>query len=336
MKENAGNSGAENFYCKLAKGENLSILIVGDSIGCGAGASTGDRTWASMLQGYLEAQYKAKIKLTNVSLGGNTSYAGYVSVMALDDDTAYDLAVVCYGQNDAPERFALFYETILYALLQRYPGCSVISILESSQQTYTEKIEEIRKICADWKIPCADMIRAFQESSMSMSELTTDDVHPNDIGQQIYYETLKAMIDGFVRQDGGQTGIMHAGSRCMDQFRHFVKYEVNEEKGFTRKDPVTFLLRTSERGLLGIDYTYVPGENRADVYVDGMLWQTLEVSFNYNFSQRHIQTVRYDECRVEREIKIVFLNKEQAEGFGGVFFSRKQSGSDGRGEAVLS
>lgn len=44
------------------------------------------------------------------------------------------------------------------------------------------------------------------------------------------------------------------------------------------------------------------------------------VTFDYDFSQRHIMVVS-DNCTVEKEIKIVFNSKEQADGFQGICFS---------------
>ena len=40
------------------------------------------------------------------------------------------------------------------------------------------------------------------------------------------------------------------------------------------------------------------------------------------FSQRHIMVVS-DDCTVEKELKVVFNSKEQAEGFRGMCFSWK-------------
>ena len=80
-------------------------------------------------------------------MGGNASYAGYVRTMALNDDVDYDLAIICYGQNDSADGFSTNYESIIQAIRSKYPGCSIISILESSQQTYTEKMTTIQSIC---------------------------------------------------------------------------------------------------------------------------------------------------------------------------------------------
>lgn len=39
---------------------------------------------------------------------------------------------------------------------------------------------------------------------------------------------------------------------------------------------------------LCIDYTFESGDNKADIYVDGELYESPTVTFNYDFSQRHI------------------------------------------------
>ena len=96
-QENAAlKTGPVGFYQKLKSGRDVNILVVGDSIGGGAGSTEGN-SWDALLKEWIEGTYYCRCNLTNISLGGNTSYAGYVSEMLLDDDTEYDLAVICYG-----------------------------------------------------------------------------------------------------------------------------------------------------------------------------------------------------------------------------------------------
>lgn len=47
----------------------MNILIVGDSIGAGAGTETTGREWFSQLKIYIETTYKVSVGLTNVSMG---------------------------------------------------------------------------------------------------------------------------------------------------------------------------------------------------------------------------------------------------------------------------
>lgn len=192
--------GADSFYQKLADGLDVNVLIVGDSISRGLGASRRDLRWANMLTESLQDTYGVDVALTNESLSGNTSYAGYVSTMALDDGTDYDLVIVCYGQNDDEYNFGLYYESILRAVKLRYPKASVLCILESCQRYYTWKIQVIQSLALHYGVPVVDVIAPFQPN---YDKLTNDGVHPNDKGQEVYLETVKGVIDGLVAERHG-------------------------------------------------------------------------------------------------------------------------------------
>lgn len=115
----------DSFYQKLADGFNVNVLAVGDSIGAGACTQTDVQQWYTQLQTYLRTVNKSKVSVANVSMGGNASYAGYVRTMALNDNVNYDLAIICYGQNDGTDGFSTNYESIIRAIRSKYPDCSV-------------------------------------------------------------------------------------------------------------------------------------------------------------------------------------------------------------------
>ena len=102
------------------------------------------------------------------------------------------------------------------------------------------------------------------------------------------------------------------------KFDNFIWYDASSD--FERVDDTTFTISTSASGILGIDYIYESGDNKADIYVDGELFESPTVTFDYDFSQRHILVVS-DDCTVKNEIKVVFNTKEQADGFKGMCFS---------------
>ena len=308
----------DSFYQKLSDGFDVNVLVVGDSIGAGAGTETDGQQWFKQLQAYLKTVNKASVSVTNVSMGGNTSYAGYVRTMALDDDIDYDLAIICYGQNDALQGLDVYYEAMVQAIKNKYPNCSIISILESSQRDYTANITRIQSICEHYSIPVADTIAAFNNSGKAYDDLSNDGVHPNDAGQEIYYETVKNVIDKNVAVSTGKMKDADVINADVHKFDNFIWYDADTD--FERVDDTTFMLNASVSGVFGIDYIYESGDNKADIYVDGELYESPTVTFNYDFSQRHIMVVS-DDCTVEKEIKVVFNSKEQADGFRGMCFS---------------
>ena len=307
----------DSFYQKLVDGFDVNVLIVGDSI---AENGQGEKGWCTFLQNSLRKTYNNRVSFTNVSMGGNASYAGYVRTLALNDDVGYDLAIICYGQNDGADGFSTNYESIIRAIKSKYPDCSIISILESSQREYTEKMTTIQSICEHYAIPVADTIAAFNNSGIAYDDLTGDGVHPNEAGQKIYFETVKAVIDDNVAASTGKMAEADVINSDVHKFDNFVWYGADTD--FKHIDDTTFTLNASASGILGIDYTFESGDNKADIYVDGELYESPTVTFNYDFSQRHIMVVS-DDCTVEKEIKVVFNSKEQADGFRGMCFSWK-------------
>ena len=307
----------DSFYQKLVDGFDVNVLVVGDSI---AEGGQGEKGWCTLLQNNLRKTYGNSVSFTNVSMGGNASYAGYVRTMALNDDVDYDLAIICYGQNDGADGFSTNYESIIRAIRSKYPDCSIISILESSQRTYTEKMTTIQSICEHYSIPVADTIAAFNDSGKAYDDLTGDGVHPNDAGQEIYFETVKAVINDNVTASTGKMTDTDVINADVHKFDNFVWYDASSD--FERVNDTTSTISVSATGVLGIDYTFESGDNKADIYVDGKLFESPTVTFDYDFSQRHILVVS-DDCTVENEIKVVFNTKEQADGFKGMCFSWK-------------
>lgn len=303
----------DSFYQKLADGFDVNILIVGDSIGAGTGAETANLNWISQLQLGLMTQYKVNVGITNLSMGGgNTSYAGYARIMSLDDGVNYDLAILCYGQPDPVEGFSLSYETMIRAVMSKYPGCALLSILESSQQGNDEKIQAIRNLAYHYGYPAVDTITPF---AANYAALTSDGVHPNDEGQRIYYEEILRVITEAVQANKGKdlnaAAPLNAGAAAFDTLRYIPASE------FQRLDDLSYSIPLNISGSLGIDCDPSrSGDKRVAFYADEVLLSELKL----DAGQRQIVKVS-DSCQVLAVFRIVFRTKEAADGFYGVCFS---------------
>ena len=314
----------DSFYQMLGNGFDVNVLIVGDSIAAGTGASDNDHRWVSLLKANLESKYGVSVNLTNVSMGGNTSYAGYVRSMALKDGVSYDLVILCYGQNDSTADFSLYYEAVLRAVKRRYPGASIICIQESSQKDYTEKMRIIQALASHYGLPVADTIAPFRAN---YKNLVMDGTHPNNDGHRIYCETVMGIIEPLVTARRGydpqNVPVVNDRVTAFDTFQWFGAEQFAREGN-------TFTLSTRTHGvILGIDYCFTSGANRCKILVDGEEFAAPEVTFNYDFSQRHIMIVndwlRGETVNVHREIKVVFAEDEagktQADQFNGLTIS---------------
>lgn len=298
---------------------NLKVLIVGDSIGEGAGAGDPSLKWYKYLIPYMKDAYDVNLDITNVSMGGNSSYAGYVRVMQLDDEEDYDLAVVCYGENDKPENFSLYYESILRAICNKFPSCKLMTILESSQRDYTEKIRTIQSLSDHYGAYVADTIAAFRDSGRPYEELCDDGTHPNDEGQKVYYETVKPLMDVFyANRNQAKEQIVEAVNQEVAYFENFEYYPADD---FRKVDEYTYELEIeTSPSMLGIDYTYVKGENLISIYTDGQSICDKQLVWENDYTLRYIEKVA-DECEIQSKIQIVFSSREQMEAFHGIIIT---------------
>lgn len=331
MDEKEANNGSEiaeteeePFYKKLANSEAVNILIVGDSIGLGSGASGTEERWTFLLSEYLKEKYGSEVTLTNLSMGGNSSYAGYVRTMALEDGIDYDAAIICYGHNDSKKTFSLHYESIIRALRLKYSGASIISILESSQKEYNAKMQIIEELAEHYEIPLADTIEPFKNRH---EELTVDDVHPNDAGHRIYAETVENVIDEKTENlPSYHSKNIEPVNEEVSIFDSFKWYGADE---FERNGN-SYSLKTNINGrVLGLDHSLFSGDNSCRILVDGKDFAEREISFDYDFNERFIVIVNEewneDPLIVKNEIEIVFSDDEsgsqQANGFMGIAVS---------------
>ena len=311
---------SDSFYQKLSDGFDVDILIIGDSIGDGAGASDENHRWANMLCRSIEETYNISADMNNISMGGNTSYAGYARTMLLDDDVACDLAIICYGENDSTADFDLYYEAIIRAVQNRYPKASIISILESSQKGYTQKIRTIKSVADHYGIQTADTIEPFLKN---YDELVIDPIHPNDEGMAVYCETVMNVIRTSADQYRGNDP--EDVSPINEKVRAFDKLQWFSEDMFTREGN-TFTLNTSTKGtIMGIYWNLSNGNNSCQIMIDGKEYANSDIYFKHDFIQPHINVVNdwteNDEINIQEEIRIIFDDDFRADGFMGLLIS---------------
>lgn len=301
---------------KYRSGDTLKLLIVGDSIGEGAGASDPSLKWYKYLIPYMKDAYGIKLDITNVSMGGNSSYAGYVRVMELEDKENYDLVIICYGENDRAEDFSLYYESILWAVCNKYPSCRLITILESSQRDYTEKIRTIERLSAHYGAYVADTIAAFKNSKRSYEELCDDGTHPNDEGQRVYYETVKGIIDDIYAEE--DVPVLQRPKPLSSKIASFKNFHYYSKDDFRKVDEYSYELEVKFLlGRLGIDYATVKGVNSITIYADSQKICEKEIGWNNEFTLDFIEIME-EQCEVNSKIRIEFSSKEQMKAFHGI------------------
>lgn len=306
-------------YQKLRHGHNISILIVGDSLGASAGAGEG-HSWEAQLTDWIYEKYAVRCMVKNISLGGTGSYAGYVQVMK-EDGGDYDLAIICYGYNDGEESLSKYYEAIIRAVRSKYIHCNIISVLQSPEREYTAKTAVIKDLAENYGIDIADTIDAFNSSGYRYDELTEDGVHPNDTGYGLYYEVIKRIIsDGVDSYKSHQKQDIDPVNEGMESFERF--YYIPAEAGVRSADGCTIEIPFSSQltGIPGMDYER-RGEGTVDVYIDDKPAWSEDMGWSDGGSVHFIDPMKKEPVTVEHSIRLEFSSEDTADGFLGLIFT---------------
>lgn len=260
------------FYQKLKAGKSVRIAVLGDSIADKTGADP-SQTWDALLYDWLSREYRSKITVDNYAVGGTSSYMGYYQCETAMRDAVikkgcYDLVIICYGQNDAPENFCLYYEGMLRSAKKQNPACQLITILESSQRVYTEKMLEVIRLSSLYGADVADTISAFFASGLSYEELTPDGTHPNAEGHRIYFEVIRRIIEANAAAPGQPPVLPPASSPYMTLFEDFSFTPLSKYKAVDGQ-----YIFTTAAPMLGIVFRKFPGgsEIRLD-FSTGEAW----------------------------------------------------------------
>ena len=309
-------------YQKLAQGQPINLLVVGDSI------ST--YPWDVQIQEYLKEKYGSDVTIDNRSLTGNSSYSGYVQVEKIPESDelgnpiTYDLAIICHGQNDEDAGFSTNYEMLIRSILSRYEGCNIVCVQEASQMNYTDRMLTIASIADYYQLQLADVIGASAAvTGGNIALLTEDNVHPNEQGCAIYAQTVEAAINDAVSNNICKKSMPSPINPEQNSLGKFHYYEATE---FKRADKVYEMSLTEPiNGVLGYDIITTYGDNGFTLIVDGQTEYKVDIN-GYNEAPLvnmigNPENGSFPVINATKSIVIVFNTNPQADRFNGLYFS---------------
>jgi hypothetical protein len=314
----ADTQAAGSFYQKLKAGQDVNILVLGDSVGAGQGSSTPENSWVSMLEASLEESYGSNVSVTNYSSDGATTYTGYGILKQQEDTTEYDLAILCYALGDSSDdRFTLGYEGMIRAVREIYSQCGIVEVIENRLASDSQRAESMTTLSEHYGTLLVDTRSVFEENDSYADK----DSYPTDEGQKAYSDAVCAQIDQAVEANRGYSDKeIEPVNDAVTLLSDFQYYPASD---FKQVDEIRFELELgSVSGALGIDYTAQTGTSAVDVYIDNSWVSTLNNSVDEDEEEQHNILLVNPACHVDSTIMIVFSNARQAEGFNGIMFSQ--------------
>lgn len=314
-----------SFYQKLANGYEVKMLIMGDSIISGTGASSDSTAWFSLLEDYIDEKYYAGddcIAIENASGAGHKLCTDYFAVKESDLASDCDVAVLCYGHDDPDTDFAVYYEALIRAIHTKNPDCSIIYVLESSEGGHTPRMINLENVCTYYNIPIADTFAPYYDlGEADFFTAFADAIHPNDKGHQIYFETIRDVIDELVTADTGKPEDIERLSGSASLFDNLLYFPADK---FERVDDVTFSITAAEsasvHGVLMLEANYPITYTDAKVVADGMLYniQKSAATIEDVENSRYLLTV-YKDFILTDSLTVTFTEKTFADGFTGIY-----------------
>lgn len=273
-----------NVYEKIADGSSFNYLIIGDSIGRGAGAEKKELRWYSQLDVLIKDYSGSRGKRHLVVQSGATAFEGLYKFQKSHQSQNMDLIFIVFGENDRkymdPDKFTFFYENLVRNAKERHQGAEIVTIIESSlkQEPYADAIQ---RISVHYGAKMVDMRIPFKDSGMLTEHLTTDMVHPNGKGYQLYAYTILEMIKKNIRNEA-EIASLPKSLTGNDDFYLDEKDDISANHGFINDHGVYVTIRPGsyleygfEGPILGLNVIRSEEGGMMNVYIDGEYVSTL-------------------------------------------------------------
>lgn len=199
---------------KLREKQPLHLVLLGDSISTGCNASGWAKVapfqppYQDLLVRLLEAEYGAKVTLTNLAVGGTDTAWGLANIDRVTEARP-DLVILAFGMNDSAGRPAPEYQANMRAMTERVsaacPGaeCILVATMRGNadwtvlrQELFPKYRDALAELCRPG-VALADLTSLWTEllAYKPDRDLTGNGVnHPNDFGHRLYAQVLAALL----------------------------------------------------------------------------------------------------------------------------------------------
>ncbi len=193
--------------------EELTYLVIGDSINTGAEALPG-YTFFDLFAEYMTQNFKNPVKIYNYAIGGYDSTSGTLMLEnALADGIEPDLITIGFGMNDQNgegmkiETFNENYEKMFdfinehwpkaqVILLTSIPACPVWDLTSGRDVEFTQALVKLGKKHHCPVADCNTLSHVQIERGKHYSEVVTTGInHPGAYGHRLYYLAMASLFD---------------------------------------------------------------------------------------------------------------------------------------------
>lgn len=304
-----------SFYQKLENGYGTDILILGDSTAADADFSALSEHLQSK---YLSASGSA-VNVANLANADGNLLCDVLRVNEMPDKPDYDLAILCYGQNDSGNDVTQNFESLIVALKSRFPDCSIICTIEPGFHAITTELQAMTDVCSAHHVPVINLFSEFYDKGAD-SYFDYFDSSQTSLGEKGIDEwntLLCALIDENVAQSTGKMDDRPLISRKSEEMTKLRFIPIDDVR-VSRTDDTSYSLDFKAKGASYILHKQDVGGSDVKVIADDILYQFGKPCGVKTPDGSYIIPI-YEELSCERDFTITFSSKELADGLEGFY-----------------
>lgn len=283
-------------YEKVADGKSFNYLIIGDSIGRGSGAEKQSLRWFNQLEALIQESYGSKARRHSIVQSGATAFEGLYKLQNSQLTVEMDLVFIVFGENDRKfmdqNEFSFFYEKLILKTKELYPRAEIITFVESSlkQEPFADAI---KTVSFKHGAKTLDMRIPFSDSGLLTEHLTSDMIHPNGKGYQLYAQSIFDLMNKNIENKS----VIAQSSKSLLSHNYFSLTDetdfarsngfILEDRVFVSKRKGDYLEYEFHGPVLGVNALRHEEGGMMDVYIDGEYVRTLSTWWPFS-RKRHI------------------------------------------------
>lgn len=271
---------------KLNNGNTIYYVVVGDSIGRGAGAETKQESWHGQLENLVKQRYGARMKGQYIVQSGATAFEGLYKLRNTEMHYPADIIFLVFGENDRKymesREFAQQYELLLREAKLRAPNAEIITFIESplNVQSFAE---EIQLVSDYYEAVSIDMRAVYAHSGIAVKHLNKDQIHPNRMGYELYAKAILEALEHY--PDRHVPPLKESIYIQEDAPFHLTKSIVSQKgfmytNGYWTADKKGSSIRYKANGnTIGAIIKRNPNGGMVDVFIDNQYYRTMNTNW---------------------------------------------------------
>ncbi len=306
-----------DLYQKLSEGLQVNALFLGNGAMTSEGSNS--RGWAHDAVAVWKERYGVTVQGGNYSRVSTGPFYGYTMMNQYHRGFKYDIIVVCYGTDEDPSDFALFYDGLLRSIKNQNSKCEIYCVIEASESGYNENADTVRRLCNFYGGVCLDMVKYFEENEINYAA-SLNGIIPTNAGGKVYLEAFTERIDADLKD---RRRVPESTAAYDAKAERFDKFTFVESKDLTGPTATSYEYVT-EDSVAGIMFYNASSGGDIRIYVNGVEVKRLDNRLEMGSARRvGMELIGY-ELSGRTVIRIEAGSEENLTNIAGIATCRKK------------